>query len=416
MASSTSSFVGDLLWVCIRGGEKAKEVWGSGLRQAVGGLQSARSNCCRTTFGNPFGPFIRSGERDYRVNLLPLGVWAVLVTLLGKCDFSPLILARCMRFRVTPDGDEYVFYKAETVFPWVSTVGSQDLFSELNIYNFDAAQVSGLGSLADPSMACIRQALRFWKHTTMSVLDFIWALVWCGPFWAGFDYSGESIFERTRSEQRTSWGQGRRADSWAATVFLSWPFSARQLLGYVDFTHCYLGASKKCLQGALDSLLSTDRSFNASAAAACRSDFRKDVIVFPGLSEEELGALPMADLVAFYNEASAWVLLCMNSMPVDNKNAGHGEVLRIEDFGAPVWSFAVQSILQNNASHALLTSWGMNSNDFLTFGVGLQQPCLATSAVMIDTPASSASSVDTDTGVLHPSLVLADTDDFTMVP
>jgi hypothetical protein len=375
-----------------------------------------RSNCCRTTFGNPFGPFIRSGERDYRIDLLPLGVWAVLVTLLGKCDFSPLILARCIRFRVTPEGEEFVFYRAETAFPRVSTVGSQDLFSELHLYNFDAAQVFGLGSLADPSFACVRQALRFWKATTMSVLDFIWALVWCGPFWAGFDFSGESIFERTNSEQRTSWGQGRRADSWAATVFLSWPFSARQLLGYVDFTHCYLGASKKCLQGALDSLLSTDRSFNAAAAAACRSDFRKDVIVFPGLSDEELGALPLADLVAFYAEAAAWVLLCMNSMPVDNKDAGPGEVLRIEDFGAPVWSFNVQSILQNNASHALLTSWGMNSNDFLTFGVGLQLPSLATSAVMIDTPASSASSVDTDTGVLHPSLVLAAPEDFAMIP
>ncbi len=124
----------------------------------------------------------------------------------------------------------------------------------------------------------------------------------------------------------------------------------------------------------------------------------------------------MAGLVTFYNEASAWVLRCMNSMPVDNKDAGHGEVLRIEDFGAPIWSFAVQSILQNNASHALLTSWGMNSDNFSTFGVGFQQPCLATSAVAIDTPPSSASSVETDTGVLHPSLVTADTDDFTMVP
>ena len=106
----------------------------------------------------------------------------------------------------------------------------------------------------------------------------------------------------------------------------------------------------------------------------------------------------------------------MNSMPVDNKDAGPGEVLRIEDFGAPVWSFNVQSILQNNASHALLTSWGMISNDFLTFGVGLQLPSLATSAVMIDTPASSASPVDTDTGVLHPSLVLAAPEDFAMIP
>ena len=127
MASSTSSFVGDLHFVVLRGGEKAKEIWGSGLRQAVGGLQSMRSNCCRTTFGNPFGPFIRSGERDYRIDLRPFGVWAVLITLLGKCDFSPLILARCIRFRVTPEGEEFVFYKAETSFPAVSTVSSQDL-------------------------------------------------------------------------------------------------------------------------------------------------------------------------------------------------------------------------------------------------------------------------------------------------
>jgi hypothetical protein len=330
------------------------------------------------------------------VNLLPLGVWAVLVTLLGKCDFSPMILASCMRVQVTPEGDEYVFCQVEPVLPMVRTVGGQDPLNEPNIRDFDTV-VSGLGSLANPSIACIRQALRFWKHTTMSVLDFIWALAWCGPFWAGFDYRGESIFERTNSDQTTSWGRGRRADSWAATVFFSWPFSARHLLGYVDFTQCYLGASKKCLQGALDSLLSTDRSFNAAASAACRSDFRKDVTVFPELSDEELGALPIADLVSFYEEASVWVLLCMNSMPVNNRDAKPGEVLRIEDFGAPVWSFDVQSILQDTASRALLTSWGMIPNDFLTFGVGLEQPSLATSSAMIDTSSSSASPGNTDT-------------------
>jgi hypothetical protein len=106
----------------------------------------------------------------------------------------------------------------------------------------------------------------------------------------------------------------------------------------------------------------------------------------------------------------------MKSMPIDNKSAGPGEVLRIEDFGAPVWSFDVQSILQNNASHALLTSWGMNSNDFFTFDVGLQQPCFTTSVVMIDTPVSAASADETGTSVRHPSLVPADTDDFMMVP
>jgi hypothetical protein len=161
------------------------------------------------------------------------------VVMLAKCDFSPLLLARCIRFENTLQGGEYVFYQALNSFPSARTVGSMGLFSELHPNNFDPRQLFYLSSLADPSFASLRQVLRFWKRTSMEIVDFLWALVFVLPHWTGFDFSGESIFERSDSEDTTSWGGVRLADSWAATWFFSWPFSAQRLFAMQDFTHSY---------------------------------------------------------------------------------------------------------------------------------------------------------------------------------
>jgi hypothetical protein len=161
-----------------------------------------------------------------------------------------------------------------------------------------------------------------------------------------------------------------------------------------DFARSYFGASKKCLQGALESLQVTDRSFCAAAVPACQSDFSKVALPLLPLEDSELSFLPVAELVAFFEEAASWVKACMTAMTFDNRDVEVSEVLRVENFGSPAWSPRVQGILPRHTSHSLLTSWGMqtlSANDASSIGAGLQQPNMATSQVAISHPVSPTS-------------------------
>ncbi|CAE8680772.1 unnamed protein product [Polarella glacialis] len=366
----------------VRGGEQEGAIFASSLRTMPGELQMVRQHAFRVTFDNPMSR--ESGLRDARIDLRALGLWGPVVVFLGKTDFSPLLLARVLSVEPSHDGcGEVARYRALREWPDEHLVGSMGLFSRLQAQNFDHAQHVAIASLADPRGPCLRQALRFCAATSMCILDFLWALAFVLPHWVGFDYKGKSLFEHTASETHVAWSNLLEDDAWASAWYFSYPPSARTLFDIAPFAHSFNGSSKRCIQASIEGLQTTDRSFSASSLPACQSDFQKNEMALPPLTEARLQALPLTIFVEFFQEAATWVRECTRLLVFDNKI---GPPRRVDNFGHPAWSYRVQTILVEHASRGLLAEWGLVQS---SLGRGAGTPNMATSLVNLHGVASA---------------------------